>query len=155
MRRTFGEKRPCQATGAGADLDDGRLFERAGGACDARGQIEIEEKILAERFLCGEPMRGDHLAQRRQGVLHAVAPTRAPALASLPARRKAAIRLDGSALPSSGDVEGRAVIGRGAHERQAQGDVHRGIEGERLDRDERLIMVHADCDIVTGRAPPC
>ena len=32
------------------------------------------------------------------------------------------------------DVERRAVVGRGAHERQPQGDVHRPVEIQRLHR---------------------
>src|SRR5437763_15755264 len=39
------------------------------------------------------------------------------------------------------DVEGRAVVNRGAYERQAQSDVDRLAEREALDGDHRLIMV--------------
>ena len=40
------------------------------------------------------------------------------------------------------------MIGRGAHERQAERDVDALIEGERLQRDERLVVIHADGGIV-------
>jgi hypothetical protein len=40
------------------------------------------------------------------------------------------------------------MIGRCAHERQSQRDVDRIVEGQRLDRDQRLIVVHADRAVV-------
>ena len=60
----------------------------------------------------------------------------------------AAIRLSGRATPAAGDVEGGAVVGRGAHERQAEGDVHAAVEVEHLDRDQRLVVIHADGRVV-------
>ncbi len=99
MARAFGEKRPRQTAGAGTDFDDCGICKRAGGACNSRSEIEIEEKILAERLFGGEPMRGDDLAQRRQSILHLCVP--AGGSASRAARRSAAMRLAGSALPSA------------------------------------------------------
>ena len=49
-RRALGEQRAGQAAGAGTDLDHGDAVERAGGARDAAGEIEIEQEILAERL---------------------------------------------------------------------------------------------------------
>ena len=63
----------------------------------------------------------------------------------------AAIRLAGLALAGAGDVERGAVVGRGAHERQAERDVDRMVEGQRLDRDQRLVVIHAERGVV-GRA---
>ncbi len=63
----------------------------------------------------------------------------------------AAIRLAGIGAAGAGDVEGGAVVGRGAHERQAERDVDRMIEGERLDRDQRLVVIHRERRVV-GRA---
>src|SRR6185437_12869156 len=37
------------------DLDDGRAFERPCGAGDTSGQIEVEQEVLAEALLGGEP----------------------------------------------------------------------------------------------------
>ena len=88
--RALRQQSPRQPAGAGADLDDGRIIERSGGAGDARGEIEVEEKILAERFFRVEPVTRDDLAQRRQSVDHAVI---------RPASRIASIRLVGSATP--------------------------------------------------------
>ena len=48
LRASSARVKPARA---GADLDHGGALERAGGARDARGQIEIEQEILAERFL--------------------------------------------------------------------------------------------------------
>ena len=66
--RAFGEQRPRESAGAWADLDNGRIGQRRGGARDAAGEIEIEKKILTEGFFCQEPMRGSDLAQRRKAV---------------------------------------------------------------------------------------
>ncbi len=48
----------------------------------------------------------------------------------------------------SGDVEGGAMVGRGAHDRQAKGHVLSAVHIPRLERDQRLIVIHADRDIV-------
>ena len=105
--RAMGEQRAREAAGSGADFDDDDPVERAGGARDAPGEVQVEEKILAERLLGLEPVRGDDLAQRRQSVggeAHGV--RRA-------ASRSASIRLAGlasplpamsNAVPWSGDV---------------------------------------------------
>jgi len=42
------------------------------------------------------------------------------------------------------------VIGRSAHERQAERDVDAVIEGERLDRDQRLVVIHTQGNVVAG-----
>ena len=51
-------------------------------------------------------------------------------------------------LAGAGDIERGAVIGRGAHERQAERDVDAVVEGQRLDRDQRLVVVHAERGVV-------
>src|SRR5262249_23468948 len=38
----------------------------------------------------------------------------------------------------------RAVVGRGAEERQAQRDIHRALELQGLERDQPLVMIHRD-----------
>ena len=53
-------------------------------------------------------------------------------------------------MPRAGDVEGGAVIGRGAHDRQAQRDVDALVEMERLQRDQRLIVIHAERGVVVA-----
>ena len=89
--------------GAGTDLqhgDAGECFRRPRDAC---GQVEIEQKILAERFLGDEPMPANDFAQRRQAVgLFAHGAGMAAgwsALAKRAASRSAATRLVGSATP--------------------------------------------------------
>ena len=67
--------------------------ERAGRAGDAAGEVEVEEEILAERFLRREAVRGDDLAQRRQAVGGEAHGARRAASFS------AAIRLVGLATP--------------------------------------------------------
>jgi hypothetical protein len=64
------------------------------------------------------------------------------------ASRSAAIRLSGLATPFSGDVEGGAVIGRSADERQPERHIDRAVEIERLHRDQRLVVIHAQRGIV-------
>src|SRR5208283_154038 len=48
----------------------------------------------------------------------------------------------------SRDVESRAVIGRGADQGQAQGHVDRAVECDGFHRDQRLIVIHRDDDVV-------
>ena len=67
-----------------------------------------------------------------------------------PQRRDQARRIG---LAGAGNVEGRAVIGRGAHERQAERDVDGVLERERLDRDQRLVVIHADARSRRSCAP--
>ena len=52
--------------------------------------------------------------------------------------------LCGRARPRPGDLKGGAVIGAGARVGEPEGDVHPFIEGEELERDQSLIVVHAD-----------
>ena len=94
----FEQQRPGEAAGAGAYLDDGDLFERPRRAGDAPGQVEIEQEVLAEAFLGGEPEVADHLAERRQAVGRGHA--RASVFSCMAAaRRSASIRLRGLAWP--------------------------------------------------------
>src|SRR6185312_11093120 len=92
----------CEASGSGTNLNDGRILERLGGPRDARGQIEIEQEVLAKGFFRREPVAADNLAQRRQVIdlRHYFAGTSAGADAdNRPASARAATRLDGSAEP--------------------------------------------------------
>ena len=88
------EKRAGEPAGTGADFDNGRVLERCSRPRDAGGEIEVEQKILAERFACRKTMTADDVAQRRQVVDHA---HRAGARRA--ASRRAATRLDESARP--------------------------------------------------------
>jgi hypothetical protein len=63
-----GEQCPCQPTWPRADLDHRHVVDLAGGAGNLLRDVEIEKKVLAERFERVEPMPGDHLAQRRQSI---------------------------------------------------------------------------------------
>src|SRR6185437_11185980 len=89
------EQRAGQSARTGADLDHGCVFERARGAGDPRRQIEVEQKILAERFSGGQRMLTNDLAQRRQVIDRA----HAGCIAMRAASRRAATRLDGLARP--------------------------------------------------------
>ena len=90
------QQRARQSAGAGADLDDGGVFERARGARDPRGEVEVEQEILAERFAGRQGMLANDLAKRRKVVDRAHAGCVAAMRA---ASRNAAIRLDGLARP--------------------------------------------------------
>ena len=68
LARAFGEQRAGEAAGSGPDLDHGDAVERARGAGDPAGEVEVEQEVLAERALGGERMAGDHLTQRRQVI---------------------------------------------------------------------------------------
>ena len=97
----------CQPAGAGTHFIDCRIFERAGRSCNAPRQVEIEQKILAERFAGDETVPANDLAQWRQAIprgirraAHEAARAAAPgAAASRAASRNAAMRLVGSARP--------------------------------------------------------
>ena len=54
----------------------------------------------------------------------------------------------GSAQVLAGDVERGAVVGRGADDRQAERDVDAIVEVQRLQRDQRLVVVHAQRRVV-------
>ena len=72
------------------------------------------------------------------------------ALAIWAARRMAAIRLFGLAMCLAGNAECRAMVGRGANEGQAQADIDAAVEVQRLHRDQRLVMIHAEDGVIGG-----
>src|SRR5207249_3832146 len=47
----------------------------------------------------------------------------------------------------AGDVEGGAVIGTGARKRQAEGDVHAGMKGVQLQRNQALIVIQTESGV--------
>ena len=94
--RAFAQQRARQSAGAGPDFVEGAAVLRAGGAGDLGGEVEIEQEVLAQRFLGRQAMRGDHLAQRRQ-LIGPVLFGRASAISA--AIFIAAIMLRASALP--------------------------------------------------------
>ena len=115
-----------------------------------RVRLKSSRKFWPRLFLRREPEVADHLAERRQAVGRAHA--RASAF-SLHGSGQAQ-RLDQAAracLAGAGETEGRAMVGRGAHEGKAERHVDALLEGERLERDERLVVIHADGRVV-GRA---
>jgi len=59
-------------------------------------------------------------------------------------------RLHGPAIGPvlAGNVEGRSVVRAGADDGQAQRDVDRGVEGQKLYRDQRLVVVHRHDPVV-------
>jgi hypothetical protein len=95
------EQSPRQSARAGTDLDDRDALQRAGGARDPRGKVEIEKKILAERFPGCEIVPADDFAKRRQIVDHAKAgeAARVCGVAIRAASRSASIKLVGFARP--------------------------------------------------------
>lgn len=109
MARAAFEERPRQPARSGADLDNRDGVERSGGARDAAGQVEVENKILTEPLARAELVARDDLAQRRQ-IGRPVAGRRGNAqaadarwaarrVAMSPASLRAAIKLVGLAAP--------------------------------------------------------
>jgi len=92
-QRQQGTRQPARTW---TDLDDRCIFKRTRGACDPRGQIEVEQKVLAERFARRQGMLADYLAERREIIDRAHA-GRVAAMRA--ASRNAAIKLDGFAFP--------------------------------------------------------
>ena len=66
--RAFGEQRAREPAGSRTDFDDGDAAQRPRGARDPAGEVEVEQEILAERFLRRQFMAADDIAQRRQIV---------------------------------------------------------------------------------------
>ena len=58
---------PCP-TGTGTDFVNRRVFKRTCRARDLARQVEIEKKILAQRFLRRQIVARDDIAQRRQRI---------------------------------------------------------------------------------------
>ena len=90
------QQRARQPAGTGTDFDNRRIFERARGARDPRGEVEVQQEILTKRFSSREGMLANDLAKRRKVIDRAHAGC---AAAMRAARRNAAIRLDGLARP--------------------------------------------------------
>src|SRR5260221_13091511 len=90
------QQRARQSAGTGADLDDHGIFERARGARDPRGEVEVQQKILAKRFASRQGMLANDLAKRREGGARRHA-SRAPAMRA--ASLSAAHMHYGSGLP--------------------------------------------------------
>src|SRR5450830_1603704 len=79
----------------------------------------------------GTGTRAQHVERRVQGLLHAVAIGQAQSLCS--------------------EVERRAVIDRGAYQRQAQGDIDAAPEGGVFQYGQALVMVHGQHAIGIGQ----
>ena len=47
----------------------------------------------------------------------------------------------------AGDIKGGAVIGTGARKRQAEGDVHTGMKGVQLQRNQALIVIQTESGV--------
>ena len=129
-RRALGQQRAGQPARSGADLDDRHALERPGGAGDPAVRLRSNRKFWPSDFFGREPMPRDDLAQRRQAVDRAhrrLRPACAASRAGKPQRRDQAVRARDA---RAGDVEGGAVVGRGAHEGQAERDVDAVVEGD-------------------------
>ena len=146
--RAFEKQRPGEAAGPRANFDDGRSFERSGGAGDAAGEIEIEQEILAEALARAKPRGADDVAERRQPVRRAqgagVRAWRCMASAS----RKASIRLRGLALPVPASANAVPWSGEVRTKGSPSVTLTPSVEGERLDRDERLVVIHGHSHVV-------
>ena len=79
------QKRAGEPAWAGTDLDDGDPLEVAGRAGDARGQVQIEQEVLAQSAARGKAMAGDDLAQRGKPLVR-VREVRQPTSAPPPRR---------------------------------------------------------------------
>jgi hypothetical protein len=64
-------------------------------------------------------------------------------------QRQGGDQASGIGTAGAGDVEG----GRGAHERQAKRDVDGVVEGQRLDRDQRLVVITSQAPHRSSHAP--
>ena len=124
-------------------------------------RLRSKRKFCPSDFLATRPCRritSRNGGRPSEGIAHDAASRHRPRGAwrgpgeprRQPQRGDQARRIGGA---GAGDVEGGAVIRRGAHERQAERDVDGMIEGERLDRDQRLIVIHAERRVIVRARP--
>ncbi len=73
---------------------------------------------------------------------------RGPALRHVCSRLQGGNQARRAGAPGAGDVERRAVVGRGPDPRQSQGNIDPALDIEGLERDQALVVVHADGGIV-------
>src|ERR1700755_380773 len=64
----FRQKRARQAARTGSDLHHRDARKRPGGASDLSGEGEVEAEILSKGLAGVQPMRRDHVTERRQAV---------------------------------------------------------------------------------------
>ena len=108
-------------------------------------RLRSSRKVLAEGFACRQGMLADDVAQGRQIVdpAHVGFCRRHPRGEPQGCGETRRVGLAGA-----GNVEGGAVVRRGADERQSQRDVDGVLERNRLDRDQRLVVIHADGAVI-------
>src|SRR5581483_9386107 len=100
VRRPQRQQRTGQSARPRTDLDHGRVVQRTRGACNARGEVEVEQEILPQRFARRELMLADDFAERRQVVDFAHETCAGTDISAMrAASRSAAIRLAGLARP--------------------------------------------------------
>ena len=112
-------------------------------------RLRSSRKFWPSDLRAMRPWRRIDFAQRRQRVDHL-----AGAIASGADEARRELERGDEArrarAAGAGDVERGAVIRRGAHERQAERHIDRMIERERLDRDQRLIVIHRERGVVAA-----
>ena len=142
------EQAPGQTAGSGTDLIDRFALEPPGNCRDPGEQLPVEDEILAERLAGAEPVPGDDGAARGSKAAGHAASKRNAAHLRSHADRRGHRPWVGEVL--AGNVERRAVVGRGPDDRQAERDVDAILEMQGLHRDQRLVVVHAKRGIVVG-----
>ena len=150
-RGAFGQQRARQPAGAGTDFEHGDAGERPAARAMRPVRLRSSRKFWPSDLRAVRPCRRmtSRSGGRRDRII-SPAPSR-PRRRSRAASLSAAIRLAVLGATGAGNVEGGAVVGRGAHEGQPERHVDGMIERERLDRDQRLIVIHRERRVV-GRA---
>ena len=72
--RALGQQAACQTAGTGADFKHVRAGKITRQPRNFRGQVEVEQKVLPQRFFRRKIMRGNHVTQRGQVIDHVVSP---------------------------------------------------------------------------------
>ena len=128
--------------------------ERAGGARDAAGQVEVEQEVLAERFLGGEAVPAiTSRSGGRSSICAIMRAARAPAALAGEPRRQLQRRdqARGSAVPVPAMSKAVPWSGEVRTNGRPSVTLTRVVERQRLDRDQRLVVIHAERRVV-GRA---
>ena len=108
-------------------------------------RLRSSRKFWPSDFFARQAVAADHLAQRRQASSRHAGRRERRLRGRRGEPRRQAKRGDQArriGAAGAGDIEGGAVVGRGAHERQPERDVDGVVEGQRLDRDQRLVVIH-------------
>ena len=109
--------------------------------------------MLAEGVFRRQFVALDDVAERGQGGRSGSRAVPAPPCRQFGRQMQSGDEARSTGPAAAGDVERGAMVGRRADEWQTQRDVYSTLEVQRLQRNQRLIMIHADGRIIRSVVP--